>query len=72
MMVQNRCYASMGWDRDIREICRENRIVYQGFSLLTANPDVLGDPAMADIARRHRAGPAQSSSDSRSRSECCR
>ncbi|HEX2476193.1 MAG TPA: aldo/keto reductase, partial [Lacipirellulaceae bacterium] len=34
--VQNRCYASLKWDRAIREFCAANDIVYQGFSLLTA------------------------------------
>lgn len=39
--VQNRCYASTGWDRDVRAACRYHGIVYQGFSLLTANRDVV-------------------------------
>ena len=39
--VQNRCYASTGWDRDTRAICSKHGIVYQGFSLLTANKDVV-------------------------------
>ncbi len=39
--VQNRCYARLGWDREVRELCRRNNIIYQGFSLLTANKDVL-------------------------------
>jgi diketogulonate reductase-like aldo/keto reductase len=43
MVVQNRCYASRGWDRGVREYCLANGIVYQGFSLLTANPHVVGD-----------------------------
>jgi diketogulonate reductase-like aldo/keto reductase len=30
-------------------------IVYQGFSLLTANPEVLGHPLVAGIAARHHA-----------------
>ena len=38
--VQNRCYARLGWDREVREFCRERQIVYQGFSLLTANVEV--------------------------------
>lgn len=38
--VQNRCYARLGWDRDIRQFCVQHGIVYQGFSLLTANVDV--------------------------------
>jgi diketogulonate reductase-like aldo/keto reductase len=36
MMVQNRCYAALGWDEEVREICRAHNIIYQGFSLLTA------------------------------------
>jgi diketogulonate reductase-like aldo/keto reductase len=39
--VQNRCYASTGWDRDVRAICETHGVVYQGFSLLTANKDVV-------------------------------
>ncbi|HVA46269.1 MAG TPA: aldo/keto reductase [Pirellulales bacterium] len=51
--VQNRCFAVLGWDRDIRGICAANGIVYQGFSLLTANRDVLAHPALLQIAKRH-------------------
>lgn len=50
--VQNRCYASQGWDRDVREFCRSNGIVYQGFSLLTANQNVLALPIVEQIAAR--------------------
>ena len=57
--VQNRCFARRGWDRDVRSFCRERGIVYQGFSLLTANPEVLGHPLIARIAGRERATPAQ-------------
>jgi diketogulonate reductase-like aldo/keto reductase len=39
--VQNRCYAAQGWDRDVRAACAQHGIVYQGFSLLTANRDVV-------------------------------
>ncbi len=35
--VQNRCYARTGWDANVRNVCRKHGIVYQGFSLLTAN-----------------------------------
>src|SRR2546425_1506337 len=57
--VQNRCFARFGWDRDVRAFCVERRIVYQGFSLLTANPEVLRHPLVADIAARRKATPAQ-------------
>lgn len=52
MVVQNRCYAALGWDKDVREICRAHRIVYQGFSLLTANREVLASPEVRAIAQR--------------------
>ena len=35
--VQNRCFAKNRWDAEIRNLCRMNDIIYQGFSLLTAN-----------------------------------
>lgn len=57
--VQNRCFAVRGWDRDVRAFCAERRIVYQGFSLLTANPVVLRHPLVTGIAARNQATPAQ-------------
>ncbi|KHE90656.1 MAG: aldo/keto reductase [Candidatus Scalindua rubra] len=51
MVVQNRCFANRGWDREVREFCKANRIVYEGFSLLTANPFVLQNPEVRSIAR---------------------
>jgi diketogulonate reductase-like aldo/keto reductase len=51
--VQNRCFAALAWDRSIREYCAANGLVYQGFSLLTANRDVLAHPELARIAERH-------------------
>jgi diketogulonate reductase-like aldo/keto reductase len=57
--VQNRCFARTGWDRDVRAFCRERNIVYQGFSLLTANVDVLRHPVISGIARREGAAPTQ-------------
>ncbi|MGA8216684.1 MAG: aldo/keto reductase [Candidatus Sulfotelmatobacter sp.] len=57
--VQNRCYARLGWDREVRLFCSERKIVYQGFSLLTANVEVLRHPVVAGIAARANATPAQ-------------
>ncbi len=31
MMVQNRCYAQVGWDQTVRQVCRAQGIIYQGF-----------------------------------------
>jgi diketogulonate reductase-like aldo/keto reductase len=59
MMVQNRCYAALAWDKEIREICQAYDIIYQGFSLLTANREVLVDPQVQKIARRLGATSAQ-------------
>ncbi|HUH04552.1 MAG TPA: aldo/keto reductase [Kofleriaceae bacterium] len=50
--VQNRCYARTGWDREVRALCRDRGIVYQGFSLLTANRRELAEPEVAAIAAR--------------------
>jgi len=57
--VQNRCYARLGWDREVRRFCEERKITYQGFSLLTANPEVLRHPLVAGLAARANATPAQ-------------
>jgi len=59
MMVQNRCYAAFGWDKEVREICRAHGIIYQGFSLLTANREVFVEPAVRAIAQRLEIGLAQ-------------
>ena len=71
--VQNRCFARRGWDRDVRAFCAEQDIVYQGFSLLTANPEVLHHPVVGADRRRATAPPSpRSSFASRWRSACCR
>ena len=51
--VQNRCYAVRSWDRLIRDFCAANDIIYQGFSLLTGNREVMARPEMVRIARHH-------------------
>jgi diketogulonate reductase-like aldo/keto reductase len=51
--VQNRCYAAMGWDRRVRKFCAENNVIYQGFSLLTANRRALAHPELGRIAQHH-------------------
>ena len=59
MVVQNRCFAVPGWDKAVREICQAHGIIYQGFSLLTANSEVLAAPEIRSIAKRLNAVPAQ-------------
>ncbi len=55
--VQNRCFAQQGWDKNVRVFCRESGIVYQGFSLLTANQFAL--PEVKQIADEANKTPAQ-------------
>lgn len=50
--VQNRCYADQGWDREVRAVCAAEQLAYQGFSLLTANREVLAKPELRRIAER--------------------
>jgi diketogulonate reductase-like aldo/keto reductase len=57
--VQNRCFARLGWDREVRSFCSQRKITYQGFSLLTANPEVLQHPPLIAVATQMTATPAQ-------------
>jgi diketogulonate reductase-like aldo/keto reductase len=57
--VQNRCYAATGWDRAVRAFCNENGILYQGFSLLTANVPVVESDTVHRFASRLGKTPAQ-------------
>ena len=58
-LVQNRCFARSGWDREIRRFCRERGILYQAFSMLTANVPVLRHPLITGIAAREGVSAAQ-------------
>jgi len=51
--VQNRCYAVQGWDRRVREFCAAHGLVYQGFSLLTANREAMAGLELVRIAERY-------------------
>ena len=57
--VQNRCFARLGWDREVRLFCRKRKITYQGFSLLTANVTVVHHPMIAGFAAGVNATSAQ-------------
>lgn len=52
--VQNRCYAQTGWDKSVRDFCEENGIVYQGFSLLTANTNYFQHPKFIEIMKKNQ------------------
>jgi diketogulonate reductase-like aldo/keto reductase len=59
MVVQNRCFANRVWDRQVRDVCKSHGIIYQGFSLLTANPYVLRYSEVISIAQRLHVYPEQ-------------
>ncbi|MGH8221032.1 MAG: aldo/keto reductase family protein [Steroidobacteraceae bacterium] len=58
-VIQNRFHAETSYDRELRAFCRRERIIYQSFWTLTANPRVLAHPAMLAIASRLERTPAQ-------------
>ncbi len=55
--VQNRCFAQQRWDKEVRIFCKQNNIIYQGFSLLTANSFLI--PKINIIAKKMNKTPAQ-------------
>jgi diketogulonate reductase-like aldo/keto reductase len=57
--VQNRCFARTRWDAAVRAFCRRHGIVYQGFSLLTANVAELRGARFREIVARVGRTPAQ-------------
>lgn len=57
--VQNRCYARYGWDGEVRAVCRAQGVVYQGFSLLTANRAEQNYPAFATLIDNYQRTAAQ-------------
>ena len=57
--IQNRCFAMLGWDREVRSLCETHDITYQGFSLLTANREVWESEALSYLARQKRCTQAE-------------
>jgi diketogulonate reductase-like aldo/keto reductase len=58
-VAQIRTYASRGWERDIRAVCGQHGILFQCFSLLTANREVPSHPAFQKIQKRLGCTPPQ-------------
>jgi len=58
-VIQNRFYAATGYDRAIRDFCREHQIIYQSFWTLSANPNVLAHPMLQMLAAKYRCQAAQ-------------
>ncbi|HAT7072924.1 TPA: aldo/keto reductase [Legionella pneumophila] len=51
--VQNRCFARVLWDKQIRNYCQAHGIIYQGFSLLTANQYELRHPKLENLSKKY-------------------
>jgi diketogulonate reductase-like aldo/keto reductase len=51
-VVQNRFYNATGYDKELRNWCSQNGIIYQSFWTLTANPEILVSNLFQDIAKR--------------------
>ena len=51
--VQNRCFAAARWDEGVRTLCHAENVIYQGFSLISGNRNLLQTPYVRNIAKRH-------------------
>ena len=51
--VQNRCFAAARWDEGVRTLCHAENVVYQGFSLISGNRNLLQTSYVRNIAKRH-------------------
>ncbi len=51
--IQNRCFAITQWDREVREFSQKHQIIYQGFSLLTANQPYISNPRIQSIVTKY-------------------
>ncbi|KTD54387.1 oxidoreductase,aldo/keto reductase family [Legionella sainthelensi] len=57
--VQNRCFANTQWDLAIRLFCKKHGIIYQAFSLLTANQSYLSTNKLQKLTQQHHKKIAQ-------------
>jgi len=52
-VVQNRFYAESGYDKEVREFCRQKEICYQSFWSLTANPHLLSSEEILSLSHKY-------------------
>ena len=57
--LQNRFYAESGYDKELRDFCRNKGVIYQSFWTLTANPHVLQSGRVQELAKQYKKTPAQ-------------
>ena len=53
-VVQNRFYEDTKYDKEIREFCKSNGIIYQSFWTLTGYPHILNDKEVRKIASERK------------------
>ena len=58
-VLQNRFYEKTGYDKELRQICRDQGIAYQSFWTLTANRNLLANDALVKISKGHGKTTAQ-------------
>lgn len=58
-ILQNRFYRETGYDKELRAWSRERSVIYQSFWTLTANPHILQNPVLKDMARDYQRTDAQ-------------
>ncbi len=51
-VVQNRFYSTSDYDKELRDWCAKNGVIYQSFWTLTANPDKLESKVIKEIAQK--------------------
>lgn len=58
-IVQNRFYQDTDYDQDIRQWCKEKKVIYQSFWTLTANPHILSSQVVQKASQTYQKTPAQ-------------
>ena len=58
-ILQNRFYQDTDYDNEIRKWCQEQKIIYQSFWTLTANPQILSSETVQKAAQTYQKTAAQ-------------
>ena len=58
-VVQNRFYAQSDYDKDIRKFCLKNKIIYESFWSLSANPHILSSDILQKLAKKYKRSEAE-------------
>lgn len=58
-ILQNRFYAATNYDRELRQFCHRNGVLYQSFWTLTANATLLNNASVQALAQYYGRTPAQ-------------